>query len=183
MNGPQTNDEDLELFHANLLDRLPNDENGLLVRPLRLSDYEKGFIQLLEQLTDVGGVTKEQFSNRFLSMKTSGGHYVVVVEDLNKGIIVGSATLVVEQKFIHNCALKGRVEDVVVYLPYRKQKLGKLLVETVTQLARRLRCYKLSLDCRDHLIKYYEKLGFKQEPGNANSLSVRFEPASEHSRL
>lgn len=38
-------------------------------------------------------------------MKTAGGYYVVIVEDLNGGEVVGSATLVVEQKFIHNCAL------------------------------------------------------------------------------
>lgn len=37
-------DDELDLFNASLLDRLANQrkENGLLVRPLRSTDYDKG---------------------------------------------------------------------------------------------------------------------------------------------
>lgn len=35
----------------------------------------------------------------------AGSYYVVIVEDLDTGKVIGSSTLVVEQKFIHNCAL------------------------------------------------------------------------------
>lgn len=35
---------------------------------------------------------------------TPNTYYIVVIEDLNKGQVIGSATLLVEQKFIHNCA-------------------------------------------------------------------------------
>ncbi|XP_057337338.1 probable glucosamine 6-phosphate N-acetyltransferase [Microplitis mediator] len=184
-NNDLMRDDELDLFNASLLDRLANQrkENGLLVRPLRSTDYDKGFIQLLGQLTDVGNITKDQFLNRFFKMKSAGGHYVVVVEDLDLGKVIGSATLVVEQKFIHNCALKGRLEDVVVNSTYRGKQLGKLLVSTISQLSRSLQCYKLSLDCRDRLIKFYESLGFKREPGNANSLNMRFETTAEQSRL
>ncbi|KAK0182160.1 hypothetical protein PV327_000324 [Microctonus hyperodae] len=190
MSGPQLNevvlkDEELDLFNASLLDRLPNQrqENGLLVRPLRSTDYDKGFIQLLGQLTEVGSIAKEQFLNTFYKMKMAGSYYVVIVEDLDTGKVIGSSTLVVEQKFIHNCALSGRLEDVVVNSSYRGKQLGKLLVSTIAQLARRLQCYKLMLDCRDRLIPFYESLGFKQEPGNANSMKMRFETTAEQSRL
>lgn len=66
---------------------------------------------------------------------------------------------------------------------YRGKQLGKLLVSTISQLSKRLQCYKLSLDCRDKLIPFYESLGFKREPGNANSMNMRFEAATEQSRL
>ncbi|XP_063977944.1 probable glucosamine 6-phosphate N-acetyltransferase [Diachasmimorpha longicaudata] len=178
-------DEENDLFPASLLDRLPNQrqENGLLVRPLRCTDYDKGFIQLLSQLTDVGPIGRDQFLSRFYSMKSVGGYYVVVVEDLDLEKVIGSSTLVVEQKFIHNCALKGRLEDVVVNTSYRGKQLGKLLVTTIAQLAKRLQCYKLSLDCRDPLIPFYESLGFRREPGNANAMNIRIETATEQSRL
>ncbi|XP_011305759.1 probable glucosamine 6-phosphate N-acetyltransferase [Fopius arisanus] len=184
-NAAIMSDDEHDLFPANLLDRLPNQrqENGLLVRPLRTTDYDKGFIQLLGQLTDVGHIGRDQFLNRFHSMKSAGGHYVIVVEDLEVGKVIGSSTLVVEQKFIHNCALKGRLEDVVVNTTYRGKQLGKLLVTTIAQLAKRLQCYKLSLDCRDRLIPFYEILGFKREPGNANAMNMRIEAISEQSRL
>lgn len=38
-------------------------------------------------------------------MKTAGGYYVVVIEDTNSEKVIACATLVVEQKFIHNCSL------------------------------------------------------------------------------
>lgn len=34
-----------------------------------------------------------------------GTYYVIVVEDTTKNVIVASATLVVEQKFIHECSV------------------------------------------------------------------------------
>lgn len=40
-------------------------------------------------------------------MKASGDYYVIVIEDKNTGKVIGSATLVTEQKFIHDCALVG----------------------------------------------------------------------------
>lgn len=46
-----------------------------------------------------------KFIDRFAKMKNAGGYYVIVIEDRNSGKVIGSATLVVEQKFIHNCAL------------------------------------------------------------------------------
>ncbi|KAF7990968.1 hypothetical protein HCN44_000773 [Aphidius gifuensis] len=174
-----------DLFNKNLLDCLPNKINdvSLLIRPLRASDYNKGFLQLLGQLTDVGNITKEKFLDRFYHMKKAGGFYVIVVEDVNLKKVIGASTLVVEQKFIHNCALKGRLEDVVVNKTYRGKQLGKLLVSTITQLAKHLQCYKLALDCRDELISFYESLGYKREPGNANAMNIRLEKTPEYSRL
>lgn len=71
----------------------------------------------------------------------------------------------------------------VVNTSYRGKQLGKLLVTTIAQLSKRLQCYKLSLDCRDRLIPFYETLGFKREPGNANAMNMRIEAVTEQSRL
>jgi len=35
---------------------------------------------------------------------TPSTYYVTVIEDTTTGQVIGSATLVVEQKFIHDCA-------------------------------------------------------------------------------
>lgn len=77
------------------------------------------------------------------------------------------------------------MEDVVVNNKYRGKHLGKLVVKIILQLARYLRCYKLSLDCKNHLIPFYESLGFKREPENANYLNMRFlnENTTEQSHL
>ncbi|CAG9789224.1 unnamed protein product [Diatraea saccharalis] len=151
-------------------------EDWMVVRPLQRSDYDKGFLQLLGQLTSVGNISRKQFDERFTLMKQAGGYYVTVIEDTRISKIIGAATLTVEQKFIHNCSLRGRLEDVVVNDTYRGKQLGKLIVVTVSLLAQELGCYKMSLDCKDKLIKFYETLGYRLEAGNSNAMNMRFVP-------
>ena len=50
-------------------------------------------------------IKKLKFTGRFLKMKNAGGYYVIVIEDQSCRKVIGCATLLVEQKFIHNCAL------------------------------------------------------------------------------
>lgn len=59
-------------------------------------------------------------------MKSAGCYYITVIEDTRSGRLIGSASLVTELKFIHECALRGRLEDVVVNNTYRGKQLGKL---------------------------------------------------------
>ncbi|XP_017774404.1 PREDICTED: probable glucosamine 6-phosphate N-acetyltransferase [Nicrophorus vespilloides] len=150
-------------------------EDWLLVRPLKIEDYDHGFLKLLSQLTKVGSVTKEEFIRQFYAMKSAGGYYVTVIEDTRDHSIIGSSTLITEFKFIHECSLRARLEDVVVNNTYRGKQLGKLIVLTVSLLAKRLGCYKMSLDCKDNLIPFYKSIGYRMEPGNANSMTIRYD--------
>ncbi|KNC21358.1 putative glucosamine 6-phosphate N-acetyltransferase [Lucilia cuprina] len=150
-------------------------ESWLKVRPLKDGDYDRGFLQLLSQLTHVGPVSRTQFLTRFSQMKASGDYFVTVIEDTRKNEIIGAASLIIERKFIHNCAIRGRLEDVVVNDTYRGKQLGKLIVVTVSLLAQYLGCYKMSLDCKDKLIKFYETLGYVLIPGNSNSMTIRYD--------
>ncbi|VDM42013.1 unnamed protein product [Toxocara canis] len=177
--------EATEMFPSDLLlslelplsaPKLPED---LMIRPLRIDDYNRGYLQLLSQLTSVGDVSEEQFQKRFVSMQNTHpkGYYVVVLEEPRKvyssGMIVGSATLVIEWKFIHEAGCRGRTEDVVVDKRMRGRQLGKILNFYLVQLARRIGVYKLSLECKDALIPFYEQFGFKLDQGN-NFLVQRF---------
>jgi glucosamine-phosphate N-acetyltransferase len=107
-------------------------------------------------------------------MKAKGDYYVTVIEDLRNNKIIGSATLVVERKFIRNCAMKAYLEDVVVDDTYRGKQLGKLIVVTVTLLGELVGCYKMTLECKDKLIPFYRSMGYVDEKGNANSMTVRY---------
>lgn len=49
------------------------------------------------------------------------------------------------------------------------------IVLTVSLLAKKVGCYKMSLDCKDSLIPFYKTIGYKLEPGNSNSMVVRYE--------
>ncbi|XP_054257663.1 probable glucosamine 6-phosphate N-acetyltransferase isoform X3 [Macrosteles quadrilineatus] len=148
---------------------------GLVIRPLQSSDFNLGYINLLAQLTCTGDISRKEFTDRFQSMvRCPNTYYITVVEDVTTCQIVGSASLVLEQKFIHKCALRGRVEDVVVSDQYRGKQLGKLLMATMVLLAEHLGVYKLTLDCRDHMVPFYQTFGYDKEPGNSNYMQIRF---------
>jgi glucosamine-phosphate N-acetyltransferase len=150
-------------------------DDKLLLRPLRRSDYHRGYLQLLQALTDVGSYSFEQFSRQFDHMRSSESTYfVTVVYDRESDQVIGSSTLLLERKFIHGCSVRGRMEDVVVNEQYRKHRIGSLLIETVRLLAKHFGVYKLSLDCKDEMIPYYERLGYSAQPGNSNTLVIRF---------
>lgn len=153
-------------------------EPWMKVRPLQSGDFHRGFLQILSQLTSVGNVSLAQFLNRFAQMRASGDYYVTVIVDTRYDKIIGSATLVLEHKFIHGCSVRGRLEDVVVDDTYRGKQLGKLIVVTVSLLAERLGCYKMSLDCKDKLIPFYKSIGYVLEPGNANTMNIRYEQSN-----
>ncbi|KAK9496857.1 hypothetical protein O3M35_012916 [Rhynocoris fuscipes] len=154
---------------------IENPGNNLRLRPLRIDDYEAGYMQLLSQLTEVGDYDKDKFIETFKIMKQHKGmYYVTVIEDLSSGQVIGTGTLLIEQKFIHNCALRGRVEDVVVNSEYRGKQLGKLIIHTLTLMSKHLKCYKVTLDCKDSNRPFYESLGYKKEESNSNFMQIRF---------
>lgn len=107
-------------------------------------------------------------------MINSNLFFIAVIENLNTKKVVASATLLLEWKFIYQCGLRGRIEDVVVDKEYRKRSFGKILNNILVKLAcDHFEVYKLSLECKDSLISYYEKFGYKVDAGN-NFLVQRF---------
>ncbi|KAK7872506.1 hypothetical protein R5R35_014292 [Gryllus longicercus] len=162
-----------------------NPGDNLLVRPLNSGDYDRGFLKLLSQLTKVGHVTREQFHERFATMKEcKNTYFVTVIEDTLLHEVIGAATLVVEQKFLHDAGIRGQLEDVVVNNTYRGKQLGKLIVLTIVALAEHLGCYKIVLNCKDKLIPFYKSLGYAFEPGQSNNaMTIRFNAPQFQSNL
>jgi len=149
---------------------------GLYARPLEISDHQQGYLELLSQLTQVGEVSETEFEQRFKQMQATneiGHHYIIVVlVDKSSDKIIASSTLFLEYKFIHQCATRGRLEDVVVSDSYRGKKVGELIVRIISELAREVyNCYKLTLDCTDELKKFYAKNNFAWA---SNMLAIRF---------
>lgn len=49
------------------------------------------------------------------------------------------------------------------------------IVTTIALLAKVLNCYKITLECKDNLIPFYQSIGYVLEPGNSNSMNIRFD--------
>lgn len=84
--------------------------------------------------------------------------YVAIVD----GEIHGSASLVIETKFLHAGGKVGHVEDVVVHGVSRGLGIGKKLVRHATEEARKAGCYKCILACTAANKPFYEKCGYRE---------------------
>ncbi len=124
-------------------------------RLLQSSDFNKGFLELLSQLTTVGNISKNMFLNKLKNISKNSLHKIFVLEKDNK--IISCATLFIEDKFIHSCGKVGHVEDVVVHSGYRGIQLGKKIIDFLSQEAEKMGCYKILLDCSDKNVSFYEK--------------------------
>ena len=78
---------------------------------------------------------------------------------ISKNEVIGTVTLIIENKFIHNCGIAAHLEDLVVSSKHRKKGIGTALIEHCIKKAKRYKCYKLILNCTKELKKYYKKCG------------------------
>jgi glucosamine-phosphate N-acetyltransferase len=83
--------------------------------------------------------------------------YVAVAE----GRVVGTASLVIEPKFIHKGGRVGHIEDVAVHPDCRLRGVGSALVRHATEQARKQGCYKVILSCFERLVPFYSQLGYR----------------------
>lgn len=77
--------------------------------------------------------------------------------------IIGCATLIIEQKMIHNCAKVGHIEDVFIREQYRKKGYGTILVNYLKSVAKENGCYKVILDCNEDFKGFYWNCGFESK--------------------
>lgn len=131
------------------------------IRPLQEGDYHKGFLRLLSQLTTTGEVTEQLFKQRYQLIHAKEDYHIIII--CHEDQVVGTATLVIEYKFIHQCSQVGHIEDVVVDQSYRGYRLGYYLMEYLTNVAKQYQCYKLVLDCTIQNIPFYEKCGYQKK--------------------
>ena len=123
-------------------------------------DLEKGFLETLDFLRTASGLDKNKAREILKKIKQNPNHIIHVATDDKK--IVGSTTLFIEQKFIHEGGLVGHIEDVVVRKDYEGQGIGMKLVISLLDVAKQKKCYKTILNCEDSLKMFYEKIGFKK---------------------
>ena len=132
----------------------------IIIREIEENDLEKGFLESLDFLRKASDIDKNKAKEILKKIKQNTNHIIYVAIDNKK--IVGSTTLLIEQKFIHDGGLVGHIEDVVVRKDYEGKGVGIKLVTSMLERAKEKNCYKTILDCKDSLKPFYEKMGFKQ---------------------
>ena len=131
------------------------------IRKIEEGDLENGFTETLDFLSDTNKLDKNNIKEILKKIKQNPNHIIHVAIDDKK--IVGSITLLIEQKFIHDGGLVGHIEDVVVRKDYEGKGIGMMLVTSMLERAKEKNCYKTILDCKDDVKQFYERIGFKHE--------------------
>ncbi len=130
-----------------------------IIRELKKEDLWNGFLTSLNSLRQASDIDKEKAEEIFEKINSNSDHIIAVAE--LDGKIVGSTTLLIEQKFIHKGGLVGHIEDVIVDKNFQGQKIGEKIMKYLLEIAKNRGCYKTILDCTDDVKPFYEKLGFK----------------------
>ena len=147
--------------------------NDPIIRNLNESDLANGFLDTLKSLTVVGNIDDEAAKKRFNEI-ISDPNYIIKVAEID-GKIVGSTTLFIELKFIHELGMVGHIEDVVTDKNFQGHGIGKKIILSLLDEAKNRGCYKTILDCDDDLIPFYEKINFQGRTFHKHGNCMRFD--------
>ena len=132
------------------------------IRQIELTDFTNEYFNLLNQLSITDVDKFHENKNRLFVNSLGNKHYICIIEDVDSQKIIGTGTLLIEDKIIHNYGKVGHIEDIVIDKQYRGLELGKLLIEYLTDFCKlNMNCYKCILNCNENLINFYQKCGYK----------------------
>jgi glucosamine-phosphate N-acetyltransferase len=128
----------------------------IIIRPMVAPDLKRGFLETIGSLRP-SRLTHEQAVEVFRKRMRQQVHtYVALIDN----VVVGTASVMIEQKFIHDGGAVGHIEDVAVNQSYQGRGIGALLIKRIMQHCHETGCYKVILDCAEKVMPFYEKLGF-----------------------
>ena len=142
------------------------DNKVLSFRPLIPSDREQ-FNILLSQLTNIDEPTPHEIKykdtpfDRLMRSCWANRKEVWIV--LLNELIIGTYSIVFEQKGSRKKGVVAHIEDVVVHEDYRSMGFGKQIMDSAIKYAKRRGCYKAILECSRDKVKFYEKCGMQED--------------------
>lgn len=132
----------------------------ITIRKLNENDLFNGFLQSMDSLKQASSLSQEKAREVFNKIKTNPNHFVYVA--ILDGRVVGSTSMIIEPKFIHDGQSVSHIEDVVVAKEHQGKGIGEMLIRYLLDFAKENNCYKTILDCSDEVKPFYEKIGFKK---------------------
>ena len=124
------------------------------IRPLEASDYNRGYVALLGELSESPAISRVEFD---LVESTYPGR-IFVAECA--GRIVATASCFVEPKCTHGGCRVAHVEDVVTAAAHRRRGLATELLREIRAFAVERGCHKVILNCSERHVGFYANAGY-----------------------
>lgn len=90
-------------------------------------------------------------------------------EEFYKEVIIGSATVIIDHKFIHHLGNVGHIEDIVINSHWKGEGLGKIIISYIEEVAKKYGCYKTILHCNDDVRPFYQKCKYNDNGNQSMS--------------
>ncbi len=132
----------------------------ITIRELEEKDLFMGFLESMDSLKLASNLDTDKAKKIFEKINSNSNHFVYVA--ILDGRVVGSTSMIIEPKFIHDGENVAHIEDVVVSKEHQGKGIGEMLMNSLLELAKDNNCYKTILDCSDEVKPFYEKIGFKR---------------------
>ena len=135
-----------------------------IIRPISYIDYHNNYLELLQHSFTMvpSDVSIQSFTDFIGNLGVNHQIFVIEKEMENdkKTIIVGSITVLIEQKLIRSMGKVAHIEDLITHNSYRGQHIASQLIEHAKEYAKQNACYKIILNCDTSLERFYERNGF-----------------------
>jgi glucosamine-phosphate N-acetyltransferase len=128
------------------------------IRQMIAPDLRNGFLEAISALGPTELTYDEAVAVYQRRLRDKILTYVAILEDK----IVGTAALIIEQKYLHNGGFVGHIEDVAIAANQQGRGIGAGLVKFLIHECERLGCYKVLLDCTPELMPFYKRAGFQE---------------------
>ena len=120
-------------------------------------DYYNGYFDLMYEFSDFKkDVTYEEFINYINNDDIT----ILCMYDTKTNKLIGAGTIFKLNK-LHNNPI-GQIEDVIITAQYRQLGLGKIIIQHLVDIGiNEYKCYKITLNCLEKNIGFYDKCNFK----------------------
>jgi len=139
----------------------------LIYRNLEKKDY-KDYLILINDFRKTDISISQDYFNEIYDNIFNKYNRIIVCEFMGK--IIGSITIIIEQKFIHNFSKYAHIEDVFVDNDFRHKKIGSQLINEALNYCKNMNVFKVSLNCNESLEQFYSINNFEKRQINMSRL-------------
>ncbi len=132
-----------------------NGENNVFVRAAEQKDLSD--VVMLINVINKTNYSVKEYSSIWSEYFKQKFNYSAVALFNQK--VVGFGAIVISKRL--RGGHLGVLEDIIVTPNFRRQGIGKTIVDFLFDIAKTQGCYKVALSCKDHNVEFYEICGYE----------------------